>query len=44
MIEVCMNDSDTPYDEAAEWLEFNTFGAYMGENTPIYVEGNINDN
>ena len=44
MIEVCMNDSDTPYDEAAEWLEFNTFGAYMGENTPIYVEGYTNDN
>jgi hypothetical protein len=26
------------HDEAAEWLEYNTFGAYVGERTPIYVE------
>jgi len=26
------------YDEAIEWLEYNTFGAYVGEHTPIYVE------
>ena len=25
-------------EEAVEYLEFNTFGAYMGEKTPIWVE------
>jgi len=25
------------YDEAQEYLEFNTFGAYVGEMTPIYI-------
>ena len=39
MIEVCMGNSNISYDEAAEWLEYNTFGAYVGTNTPIYMEG-----
>lgn len=38
MIEICMKDSNTPYEEALEWLEYNTFGSYMGKNTPIYME------
>ena len=25
------------YEEAQEYLEFNTFCAYVGENTPIYI-------
>jgi len=25
------------YEEAWEFLEFNTFNAYVGENTPIYL-------
>ena len=25
-------------DASAEYLEFNTFGAYMGKKTPIWVE------
>jgi hypothetical protein len=32
------------YDESQEWLEYNTFGAYVGENTPIYMEGYVDDN
>ena len=44
MIEVCMSNSDAPYDEVVEWLEYNTFGAYVGENTPIYMEGYTDDN
>ena len=27
-----------PYEEAMEYLSFNTFGAYVGEQTPIYME------
>ena len=32
-----MNDS-MGYSDAWEFLEFNTFQAYVGENTPIYVD------
>lgn len=28
--------------EAMEYLEFNTFCAYVGEKTPIYVRTNLN--
>ena len=27
-------------EEAWEFLEFNTFGAYVGEQTPIYINKN----
>jgi hypothetical protein len=26
------------FDEALEFLEFNTFSAYVGEGTPIFVD------
>ena len=29
-------EQDMSYEEAWEYLEFNTFGAWVGENTPIY--------
>ena len=38
MIEIAANDLSVDYNEAVEWLEYNTFGAYVGENTPIYME------
>tara|TARA_R110000824_G_scaffold195638_2_gene378494 strand:+ start:807 stop:1103 length:297 start_codon:yes stop_codon:yes gene_type:complete len=38
MAEVLMQDDNMSYQEAWEYLEFNTFSAYVGENTPIYVE------
>ena len=31
-----LSKSMTP-DEAYEYLEFNTFSAYVGEMTPIYI-------
>ena len=37
MIDSLMEDSTTWHD-AVEYLEFNTFGAYVGEQTPIYME------
>ena len=37
MVEICVSRDGMTYDEANEWLEFNTFGAYVGERTPIYV-------
>jgi len=38
MIEICMQALATDYEEALEWLEYNTFGAFVGEYTPIYVD------
>ena len=38
MIEVCMKELAVDYDEALEWLEYNTFNAYVGELTPIYLD------
>lgn len=38
MIDICAKEFAIDHDEAAEWLEYNTFGAYVGEHTPIYVE------
>jgi hypothetical protein len=38
MVEVCTQDMGMSHEEAWEWLEFNTFGAYVGEQTPIYME------
>ena len=40
MLEITMEMLDAIYDEAWEYLEFNTFGAYVGEKTPIYIHRN----
>jgi hypothetical protein len=37
MIEILMRDGDMSVDDATEWLEYNTFNAYVGEMTPIWV-------
>ena len=29
---------DWTYDEAVEWHEFNTFGAWYGDGTPCFLE------
>lgn len=36
-IEILMANMDCDYEEAAEYFEFNVTGAYVGEQTPIYV-------
>ena len=36
-IEILMKDDDMPEEEALEYLEYNTFNAYVGEKTPIWV-------
>ena len=33
-----MKELAVDYDEALEWLEYNTFNAYVGELTPIYLD------
>jgi hypothetical protein len=36
MVQSLVEDGCDP-EEALEYLEFNTFGAYVGEGSPIYV-------
>lgn len=40
-IEVIMLTSDLSYDEAIEFLDFNVFGSYVGELTPIWCDDTI---
>ena len=37
-VEVMMKEQKWDYEEATEYLEFNTFCAYFGEFTPIIKE------
>ena len=37
MVDV-LTDDDMTEEEAMEYLNFNTFNAYMGEGTPLYVD------
>jgi hypothetical protein len=37
-IEILMVDHDMSMEEAIEYFEFNTKGAYVGEKTPIWCE------
>jgi hypothetical protein len=32
-----MEEDEMTEEDATEYFEFNILGAYMGENTPIYV-------
>jgi hypothetical protein len=34
---VIMERDGIDYDEAAEYLEFNSVGAWVGENTPLWL-------
>jgi len=38
MEQILMDRDGMDWAEAVEFLNFNTLGAYVGENTPIYVE------
>lgn len=38
MAEQLKEDSDDAVMDALEYLEFNTWGAYVGEGTPLYLE------
>jgi len=38
MVNICVHDVGMSVEEAWEWLEFNTFGAYVGDQTPIYID------
>jgi hypothetical protein len=37
MVEVAVNEMGMTEEDAVEYLEFNVWGAYVGEHTPIYI-------
>jgi hypothetical protein len=37
-IEILAKDLDTSLEEAEEYFEYNTAGAYMGSSTPMFLE------
>lgn len=37
MIEIVMVEDNCSELEALEWLEFNTWNAYVGDTTPLYI-------
>ena len=37
-IEVLMQDQGHSREDAVEWLEFNSIGAWVGDATPIWLE------
>lgn len=37
MVEKLVSEDDMDVMEAIEFLEFNTWNAYVGEHTPVYV-------
>ena len=38
MIDILITRDKMSESEAVEFLEFNTWGSYVGESTPLYVE------
>jgi len=38
IINIIMENSESSYEEAEEYLSFNIEGAWMGEDTPIIVQ------
>jgi len=39
--EILMKSQNLTYDDAQEYYYFNVEGAYMGENTPIFVDDEL---
>jgi hypothetical protein len=37
MVDICTQDGEMDDLDAIEWLEFNTFCAYVGEKTPLFI-------
>lgn len=37
-VNVLMERDGMSYEDAVEWMEFNVVGAWMGPNTPIWID------
>ena len=42
-VEILMSREGWDYDETVEFLEFNTFGAWVGERTPIWLDRRLKE-
>jgi hypothetical protein len=40
MIDIMIERDGMTYEDAIEYFEYNILGAWMGENTPVYVSSN----
>jgi hypothetical protein len=38
MVMIAVEDMEMDHQDAIEYLEYNVWGAYVGELTPIYIE------
>tara|TARA_R110000824_G_scaffold4947_6_gene23264 strand:+ start:3090 stop:3371 length:282 start_codon:yes stop_codon:yes gene_type:complete len=43
VIKVFMDRDGMSYEEAIEWFDFNVQGAYVGEQTPLYIQTDFTD-
>lgn len=40
-IRILMSKHGMEYEDALEYMEYNIVGAWMGENTPIFIDATI---
>jgi hypothetical protein len=40
MIDIMIKRDGMTYEEAIEYFDYNILGAWMGENTPVYIQTN----
>jgi len=38
MLEIMVERDGMTYEEAMEYFDYNILGAWMGENTPVYIQ------
>jgi hypothetical protein len=38
VLEALMADGEMNYEEALEYFDFNTAGAWVGEDTPVFID------
>ena len=43
MIEILMKDEQLTEEDAIDHLAYNVWGAYVGENTPLYIDSMTNE-
>lgn len=40
MLDIMVERDGMTYEEAMEYFDYNILGAWMGENTPVYIKTN----
>jgi len=38
LVSLFCDNNDCSYEDALEYIEFNTLGAYVGDQTPVYLQ------